>query len=158
MSKNYSKEYMLSLYSDEQDKKDMINIQKLNTTSRSRVDEIIKYAKISGFKKIGIAHCISFGRQTRRLVEILEDEFELVTVDCKVGRIPKSELCEEGFGAACNPIVQAQVLNDAQTDMNIVMGLCVGHDMLFTKHSKAPSTTLLIKDEVNNNEPIRGFQ
>jgi len=157
MNKNYSKEYMISLYEND-DKKNMENIQSMNNAARSRVNEIIKYAKISGFKKIGIAHCISFTRQTARLVEILEKEFKVVTVDCKVGRVPKSELCGEGWGAACNPIVQAEVLNDAQTDMNIVMGLCVGHDMLFTKYSKAPSTTLLIKDEVYNNEPIKGFK
>ena len=157
MSKNYSKDFMLSLYDNDDDKENMINIQRMNTITRSRVDEIIKYAKISGFKKIGIAHCISFSRQADRLLKLLNRDFKVVTVDCKVGRLPKGELLGDGWGSACNPVLQAQVLNEADTDMNIVMGLCVGHDMLFTKYSKAPSTTLLIKDEMYNNEPIKGF-
>jgi len=35
------------------------------------------------------------------------------------------------FEPACNPIAQARLLNQAGTDMNIIIGLCVGHDMLF---------------------------
>jgi len=157
MPKNYSKDYMLSLYDHGHDKEDMIKIQRMNNQSRSRVNDIIKYAKIQGYKKIGIANCISFTRQATRLEQILTEDFDVVKVDCKVGRLPKVELLGDGWGAACNPILQAEVLNEANTDLNIVMGLCVGHDILFAKHSKAPSTTLLIKDEVHNNEPIKGF-
>lgn len=153
--KNYSKDDMLLLYKD--DKDDMVNIQKINTDIRSRVDNIVEYAKISGYKKIGIAHCISFTRQAKKLEQMLKHDFEIVKVDCKVGRLPKVDLLGEGWGYACNPILQAEYLNNENTDLNIVMGLCVGHDMLFTKYSKAPSTTLLIKDEMYNNEPIRGF-
>ena len=37
--------------------------------------------------------------------------------------------------------------------MNILVGLCVGHDMLFTKHSKAPVTTFIVKDRVLAHNP-----
>ena len=46
---------------------------------------------------------------------------------------------------ACNPVLQAQLLNEAGTELNIVMGLCVGHDSLFYKHAKAVTTTLVVK-------------
>lgn len=155
MSKDYTKEYMLSLYKEDID--DMISIQKIKTDIRSRVDNIRAYAEISGYKKIGIAYCVSFTRQAEKLEKILEHDFEIEKVNCKVGRISKVELLGEGQGTACNPILQAEYLNDRNTDLNIVMGLCVGHDILFTKYSKAASTTLLVKDEVNNNEPVKGF-
>ena len=58
------------------------------------------------------------------------------------------------FEAACNPIAQAQLLNQAGTDMNILVGLCVGHDMLFTKYSDAPVTTLVAKDRVTGHNPV----
>ncbi len=37
--------------------------------------------------------------------------------------------------------------------MNIIMGLCVGHDMLFNKYSEAPVTTLVVKDRVTGHNP-----
>jgi uncharacterized metal-binding protein len=37
--------------------------------------------------------------------------------------------------------------------MNIIVGLCVGHDMLFAKYSSAPVTTLVVKDRVTGHNP-----
>ena len=54
----------------------------------------------------------------------------------------------------CNPILKAQMLNKVKTDINIVMGLCVGHDSLFYKYAEAPSTTLVVKDRVLGNNPV----
>lgn len=45
----------------------------------------------------------------------------------------------------CNPILQARLLNRAHTDLNVVIGLCVGHDSLFYKYADAYSTTLITK-------------
>jgi uncharacterized metal-binding protein len=50
--------------------------------------------------------------------------------------------------AMCNPVSQAMLLNGEGTDVNVIMGLCVGHDMLFTKFSHQPVTTLVVKDRV----------
>ena len=38
--------------------------------------------------------------------------------------------------------------------MNVIVGLCVGHDMLFTKYSDAPVTTLVVKDRVTGHNPV----
>ena len=45
----------------------------------------------------------------------------------------------------CNPILQAMILNREKTDLNVVIGLCVGHDSLFYKYSDALCTTLIAK-------------
>ena len=54
----------------------------------------------------------------------------------------------------CNPIMQAKLLNREKTDLNIVIGLCVGHDSLFYKYSDALCTTLVTKDRVLAHNPV----
>ena len=53
----------------------------------------------------------------------------------------------------CNPAGQAQLLNDAGTQLNVICGLCVGHDAIFAKLSDAPVTTLIAKDRVLAHNP-----
>jgi uncharacterized metal-binding protein len=55
--------------------------------------------------------------------------------------------------AICNPILQARLLNQQKTDLNVVVGLCVGHDSLFIKYSDALVTTLITKDRVLGHNP-----
>ncbi|HEM61936.1 MAG TPA: DUF1847 domain-containing protein, partial [Chloroflexi bacterium] len=54
----------------------------------------------------------------------------------------------------CHPIAQAQILNDAETDFNILLCLCVGHDSLFLKHSDALCTVLAAKDRLLGHNPL----
>ncbi len=60
----------------------------------------------------------------------------------------------EGFEAGCNPIVQAEILKSEDTDLNIIVGLCVGHDIQFTSNSAAPVTTLIVKDRLTGHNPF----
>lgn len=129
----------------------------------TRVEDTIAFAKLMGYKKIGIATCIGLLDETNRLAAILTAQgFEPVSVCCKTGSIDKLELGlnekekvrPETFEPACNPVAQAKLLNRAATDMNIIVGLCVGHDMLFSKYSEAPVTTLVVKDRVAGHNPV----
>ena len=45
------------------------------------------------------------------------------------------------------------VQTDIGTDLNIILGLCLGHDITFSMHSKAPVTTLIVKDRRTGNNP-----
>lgn len=45
-------------------------------------------------------------------------------------------------------------MNKEQTDLNIVMGLCVGHDSLFYKYAEGLTTTLVVKDRVLGHNPV----
>jgi uncharacterized metal-binding protein len=84
-----------------------------------------------------------------------------MSVCCKVGSVDKAALgiAEEfkvrpdTFEPLCNPVAQARILNRLSTDMNVIVGLCVGHDMLFTRHAEAPTTTLVAKDRVTGHNP-----
>ncbi|GHU04310.1 hypothetical protein FACS1894205_2310 [Alphaproteobacteria bacterium] len=128
-----------------------------------RVEETIAFASRIGAKKIGIATCLGLVEETRVLVKILHQAgFETVAALCKVGSLDKTEmgvpedlkLKKGGFEAACNPVLQAKMLNDRKTDLNVVMGLCVGHDSLFYRHSEAPATTLVAKDRLMGHNPV----
>jgi uncharacterized metal-binding protein len=129
----------------------------------TRVEDTIAFAKLMGYQRIGIATCIGLLDETNRLAMILRAQgFEPLSVCCKAGSKDKLELgiaetdkVRPGtFEPACNPIAQARLLNKAQTDMNIIVGLCVGHDMLFSRHSDAPVTTLVVKDRVTGHNPV----
>lgn len=125
----------------------------------TRVQEIMEFAKKIGAKKIGIANCIGLINEARIFSRILKaNGFEPYAVICKVAGKAKSSIgipkqCEEIGAAMCNPILQARLLNNAKTDLNVVIGLCVGHDSLFYRYSDAYVTTLITKDRVTGNNP-----
>lgn len=129
----------------------------------TRVEDTIAFAKLMGYRKIGIATCIGLLDETQRLAAILTAQgFIPLSVCCKTGSHDKLELglnesekIRPGtFEPACNPVAQASLMNRAGTDMNVIVGLCVGHDMLFTKHSGAPVTVLVVKDRVTGHNPV----
>lgn len=125
----------------------------------TRVEEVIQYALNMGYKKIGLAFCIGLSREAEVIHKIFEKHFEVFSVCCKNGAIDKSlfNLPKHREGdkeSICNPIGQALELNKSQTDLNLIVGLCVGHDILFTRNSQAPVTTLVVKDRVLAHNPV----
>ena len=54
----------------------------------------------------------------------------------------------------CNPILQALVANRYQSQFNVLLGLCVGHDSLFFRYADAPSTVLAVKDRLLGHNPL----
>ncbi len=131
---------------------------------RPRIREIAEFAKRIKAKSIGVAFCVGLSDEAQRTVEILESHGLLIhSVCCKCGAVDKTKLGvpkeykisdPEKFEAGCNPMVQAEVLNRAGTGFNVIVGLCVGHDMLFTMASKVPVTTLIAKDRVTGHNPL----
>jgi uncharacterized metal-binding protein len=129
----------------------------------TRVEDTIEFARAMNYRKLGIACCVGLKREGAILESILrKNGFEVSSAVCKTGGVPKEELGikdEEkvrpgGFEAMCNPIAQAMLLDSAGSQLNILVGLCVGHDALFTKASKAPVTTLVAKDRVLGHNPV----
>ena len=127
----------------------------------TRVEEVIEFARRMGYKRIGIATCVGLIEESRILARILrKNGFEVYGAVCKIGSflktdvgVPEEDITRTGE-VMCNPIMQAEVLNEAETDFNVVMGLCVGHDSLFYKYSKALVTTLVAKDRVLAHNPV----
>lgn len=130
-----------------------------NYCKMTRVEEIAEFASKIGAKKLGIATCVGLISEARTAAKIFRHKgFEVVGVACKIGAQPKTSVgidercCEVGTNI-CNPIMQAKLLNEEKTDLNIVIGLCVGHDSMFYKYSSALCTTLVTKDRVLGHNP-----
>jgi uncharacterized metal-binding protein len=122
----------------------------------TRLEETIEFAKKCGYKKIGIAFCLGLSNESKILSKVLAHHgFEVSSVICKNGHLSKTLLdIDGGKTAMCNPIGQAVFLNEEKTELNLVIGLCVGHDTLFIKYSSAPVTIFAVKDRVLCHNPI----
>jgi len=128
----------------------------------TRIEEAIMFCKMMGWKKVGFAHCIGMIGEAMELSTIFKARgFETYQICCKVGAIEKSEIgiAEDEkvrmltFETICNNIAQALIFNEVGTDINFILGLCMGHDIAFTMHSKAPVSTLIVKDRRTGNNP-----
>jgi uncharacterized metal-binding protein len=129
----------------------------------TRVQEIMDFARRIGAARLGIAHCIGLMQEAKIAREIfLRNGFEVEAICCKVGSIEKEKVGVKDeekiypghFEALCNPVAQAELLARAGTQLNVLIGLCVGHDSLFFKYSHAPVTVLVAKDRVLGHNPV----
>jgi uncharacterized metal-binding protein len=129
----------------------------------TRVEETMDFARRMGWRRLGIAHCVGLMKEAKVARDIFTaGGFEVFTVCCKTGSIDKKSIGirdEEKvypghYEVMCNPVAQAALLARAGTELNVVLGLCVGHDSLFFMHSKAPATVLVVKDRVLGHNPV----
>ena len=123
----------------------------------TRLEETMDFARRSGYSTLGLAFCIGLRREAAVVSRVFR-----ANGFCKNAGIGKDEIGIAGedqvrpgeFEAACNPIGQARALATAGTELNVVLGLCVGHDSLFFRHSEAPVTVLAVKDRVLGHNPL----
>lgn len=128
----------------------------------TRVEEIIQFALAIGANKIGIATCIGLITEAKTFASILRAHgLKYFSVICKVESVDKTSIgipeelkvLKGSWESICNPVLQASILNHQKCDLNVIVGLCVGHDALFNRHSEAPVTTLITKDRVLGHNP-----
>ena len=153
----------MDAYTDPENRKVTIaaaEVEADNYMRMTRLEETIEFAKKIGAKKIGIATCLGLLKESNILAKILRSHgFEVVGAACKAGMQKKTRVgipvrCDVVGENMCNPVLQAKLLNEAGTDLNILMGLCVGHDSMFYKYSEALVTTLVAKDRVLAHNPV----
>ncbi|HHV35051.1 MAG TPA: DUF1847 domain-containing protein [Syntrophomonadaceae bacterium] len=133
-------------------------------TKHPRIEELIMFAQKCNYHKLGIAFCSGLAHEARLLTRVLEKNgFEVVSVRCKVGAVPKEEIGirpeekiagPEKWESMCNPISQALILNAEKVDLAIMLGLCIGHDTLFIKYCQRPMTVIAVKDRVTGHNPL----
>jgi uncharacterized metal-binding protein len=130
---------------------------------KPRLLEIAEFARRMGYTRLGLVFCAGLAREGKLVAEFYEAKgFEVVSAICKVGQVPKERLGVKDdqkiaigrHESMCNPISQAMLMNAAQTQFNVLVGLCVGHDSLLFKYSKAPCTVLAAKDRVFGHNPL----
>jgi uncharacterized metal-binding protein len=128
-----------------------------------RLAELVYFCLEMRYRKIGIAYCVDLQEPAEILAGVLDRSFETVSVCCKVGTVPRrTPSAKDGPGRHttpvspidCNPLAQARLLNQAGTDLNVIVGLSMGADCVFAQESEAPVTTLFVKDKSLANNPI----
>ncbi|MDA8127032.1 MAG: DUF1847 domain-containing protein [Deltaproteobacteria bacterium] len=130
---------------------------------KPRIVEIVEFAHRMGYQRIGLVFCMGLRTEGKAVEGLLAaNGFTVISGTCKMGRVSKAELglrqdqqvrtCR--FEAMCNPIAQAMLFNEEQTEFNVMLGLCVGHDSLFLKYAEAPTTIFAVKDRLLGHNPL----
>ncbi len=123
----------------------------------SRLDEIIEYAKTMKYSKLGLAYCYGMEKTTKAFYTILTGKgFYVFAIACSVGGLKQSEINSSSCidKISCNPLGQALQLNAENVDLTLIIGICMGHDIILQRNLKMDFTTLVVKDRVNNNNPL----
>jgi len=130
---------------------------------KPRIQETVEFARKMKFKRICLVFCIGMRKEAEIIHEIFSaNGFETISVMCKAGAVSKEELgllreqqiAPDSFEVMCNPILQALTANHHESELNVLFGLCVGHDALFLKYAKAYNTVLASKDRLLAHNPL----
>lgn len=160
------KDEIAALYRDPEKRKIMEAAEGLEaegTRLLTRVEELARFSQRMNYTHLGIAFCAGCAREASQLNTLLEPRFTITSACCTMCGMEKKDVFPESTDdtrqkkVLCNPLGQAEILNRAETELNIVIGLCVGHDILFAQSSNAPVTTLVVKDRVLVNNPSAVF-
>jgi len=125
-----------------------------------RIQEFLAFAQIAGFKHVGLAFCIGLAKEAEVIERYLSGYLQVSSVCCKMCAVHKRDYDlprinpHNELETACNPPAQAEALNRAGTQLNGIVGLCMGHDAVFTKLSIAPVTTIVAKDRLLAHNPL----
>jgi len=127
----------------------------------SRLQEIVEFSRSMNFQRIGLAYCYGMEGDAGLVARFLSDSgLKPVPVSCTTGGFKQSEVnaTSEAQSVSCNPLAQAEQLNSESVDLTLTMGLCLGHDILFQKQIQSYTTTLVVKDRVHSNNPIKAVR
>ncbi len=128
--------------------------------SLSRIQEIIEFSKLMNYQKLGIAYCYGMEQQAKAIETLLTAErFNVSAVSCSVGGLKQSEVNAASciHKVSCNPLGQAEQLNTENVDLTLVVGICMGHDIILNRTLNMDFTTLVVKDRKNNHAPLLGI-
>lgn len=154
----------IKLYNDEQIgriHKVSADVEVTFHSKRTKLEEIIIFARQMNWSRIGIAFCRGLITEAEMAYEYLTTaELNVSSAMCSLCGIPRKDMNlkdfrPDGTSPICNPIGQALALNADRTDLNLIIGLCIGHDMIFTKYSNAPVSTFIVKDRVLGHNPVQ---
>ncbi len=119
----------------------------------TRAEEIMELAHGLGVSRLGLTFCAGMRREAEIYLDVLQANGFQVVLGA-LGSPQQEELRLEEASDGCNPVAQAQLCNERQTGLNILLGLCVGHDSLFIRNSQGLVTCLVVKDRVLAHNPV----
>ncbi|SDP84157.1 DUF1847 domain-containing protein [Desulforhopalus singaporensis] len=130
--REYRKDENIRLYSA------ACEVGAVNDGFRPRIEEALHFAKQLNCTRVGLAACAAFENETRILKSLFRKEgIQVFCTNCPIGGVTAEERglpqLAEYINSACNPIAQAKILNRERTELNFIVGLCMGHDMVYVK-------------------------
>jgi len=109
----------------------------------TRIREVVEFARKLGYNRLGLAHDPDMAPLARKVARFLEDSgFEPVLSPDSV---------------AHDPLALARKFRDTATELNILSGMCVGHEALFIRESRAPVVGLVARDVRLRHNPGAGI-
>ncbi len=127
----------------------------------SRLQEIIEFIKKMNYNKTGLDYCYGIEKDAKLLKEKFKrNGLKLSTVSCTVGGVAQDEVNENSciHKVSCNPLGQAHQLNSEENDFVIIMGICLGHDILLQRNLKCDFTTFVVKDRIHGHNPLAALR
>ena len=55
-------------------------------------------------------------------------------------------------------MAQARLFNQRSVDLVVQLGLCLGHDLMLQRESRAPVTTLVVKDRALDHHSVMALR
>ncbi len=98
----------------------------------TRVREVAEFSRAMGITRLGIPHCPDMAAVAARVARALQG----------FGLDPVLPPCPE----ACDPEGQARFLSDRGTELNVLAGMCVGHEAMLIQASQVPVVALVARD------------
>lgn len=126
----------------------------------SRLEEIVEFFHLRAYKKLGVAYCYGLEREAVLLRTYFEQHgIHAVFVSCTIDGLTEEQLNPDktNCSVSCNPLGQATFLNSSGVDLAVLMGLCLGHDILIQKQLQMDFTTFAVKDRVFNHNPLQAL-
>lgn len=126
-------------------------------TPPCRIEETMDFARRAGVAHLGIVFCVGFRREAQDLAAILETNgFQVSSACCKTGSVPKQrigirndEQVRPGrLEMTCNPLAQAELLEQSGAELALLMGQCAGHDAATMARLRMPAVCVVAKDRV----------
>jgi len=99
----------------------------------TRLREIAEYAQRMGYTRVGVGHCPDMSREAVLTALYLRDAM-------LEPRLPPGQ-------RNCDPLGQARLFAGQETQLNVIAGMCVGHEAIFIRAAEAPVTVLVARDE-----------
>ncbi|MGD2215279.1 MAG: DUF1847 domain-containing protein [Gemmatimonadales bacterium] len=105
----------------------------------TRLREIAEFATRMEYERLGIGYCPDMAREALLAALYFRDQM-------LEARLPPQTL-------DCDPLGQAQLFTHEATQLNVIAGMCVGHEAIFIRASRAPVTSLVARDERFSHNP-----
>lgn len=125
----------------------------------SRAEEIVLYAKNQSYHTIALAYCYGLEKLSSTIKDYFKKQgFKVLSFRCTINGIKESDISPDLRDSVnCNPIGQAEAINKSTAQLAVIIGLCLGHDIMLHNYLSIPFTTLIVKDRVFDHNPAQFF-